>query len=150
MSIIAGKPTPTDARMMWKPSVNAIWLRAASSWEAARGSRFASIARGTLEPLRDLVVHGGQPCDVPVAPAQGEAQFLVLARRHMRQVHDPRHDLPGNERVVVVERAGRTADDATKLPREAQLRPHPSRCALRSSGRAPAVRVRRRSTPSSS
>src|SRR3954454_5360170 len=31
----AGKATPTDARMMWKPSVNAIWLRAASSCAAS-------------------------------------------------------------------------------------------------------------------
>src|SRR3954453_14940482 len=34
MSMIAGNATPSDARMMWKPSVNAIWLRAASSCEA--------------------------------------------------------------------------------------------------------------------
>src|SRR3954453_23863544 len=33
--MIAGNATPSDARMMWKPSVNAIWLRAASSWEAS-------------------------------------------------------------------------------------------------------------------
>src|SRR4051794_8594784 len=35
MSISAGNATPIDARMMWKPSVNAIWLRAASSCEAS-------------------------------------------------------------------------------------------------------------------
>src|SRR3954465_5303177 len=33
--MIAGNATPSDARTMWKPSVNAIWLRAASSCEAA-------------------------------------------------------------------------------------------------------------------
>ena len=32
--MIAGNATPSDARMMWKPSVNAIWLRAAVSCEA--------------------------------------------------------------------------------------------------------------------
>ena len=31
ISIIAGKATPMQARMMWNPSVNAIWLRAGSS-----------------------------------------------------------------------------------------------------------------------
>jgi hypothetical protein len=31
MSMIAGKATPRLARMMWKPSVIAIWLRAGSS-----------------------------------------------------------------------------------------------------------------------
>ena len=35
--MIAGKPTPNDARMMWNPSVNAIWLRAMSRFEAAIG-----------------------------------------------------------------------------------------------------------------
>src|SRR3954468_8227366 len=36
--MIAGNATPIDARMMWKPSVNAIWLRAGSSCDAARVS----------------------------------------------------------------------------------------------------------------
>jgi len=31
ISMIAGNATPSDARMMWNPSVNAIWLRAAWS-----------------------------------------------------------------------------------------------------------------------
>ena len=35
ISMIAGSATPSDARMMWNPSVNAIWLRAASSVVAA-------------------------------------------------------------------------------------------------------------------
>src|SRR3954447_3644903 len=34
----AGNATPSDARMMWKPSVNAIWLRAASSCDAAEAA----------------------------------------------------------------------------------------------------------------
>src|SRR3954453_20983288 len=33
--MIAGNATPSDARMMWKPSVKAIWLRAASSCAAS-------------------------------------------------------------------------------------------------------------------
>src|SRR4051794_10484671 len=32
--MIAGSATPTDARMMWNPSVNAIWLRARSRFDA--------------------------------------------------------------------------------------------------------------------
>ena len=31
ISVMAGKATPRQARMMWKPSVKAIWLRAGSS-----------------------------------------------------------------------------------------------------------------------
>jgi len=34
INIIAGSATPSDARMMWNPSVNAIWLRAAVRLEA--------------------------------------------------------------------------------------------------------------------
>src|SRR5215212_6205198 len=41
----AGKATPTDARMMWKPSVNAIWLRAASSCEASITTTGGSASR---------------------------------------------------------------------------------------------------------
>ena len=41
--MIAGSATPTDARMMWNPSVNAIWLRAASSCEAANGKASISV-----------------------------------------------------------------------------------------------------------
>src|SRR4051794_33847737 len=51
--MIAGRATPSDARMMWKPSVNAIWLRAASRFEAASGRAPVSIAappRGTASP----------------------------------------------------------------------------------------------------
>jgi hypothetical protein len=32
--MIAGSATPTDARMMWNPSVKAIWLRAQSRFDA--------------------------------------------------------------------------------------------------------------------
>ena len=42
ISMIAGKATPMQARMMWNPSVNAIWLRAASRFDelsASRGTR---------------------------------------------------------------------------------------------------------------
>jgi hypothetical protein len=35
ISIIAGSATPSDARMIWKPSVNAIWLLAAVSVDAS-------------------------------------------------------------------------------------------------------------------
>jgi len=38
INIIAGNATPTDARMMWNPSVKAIWLRAASRSEAKPAS----------------------------------------------------------------------------------------------------------------
>src|SRR5215216_2948290 len=40
MRMIAGKPTPMHARTMWKPSVKAIWLRAAPR-SAASGKRSA-------------------------------------------------------------------------------------------------------------
>src|SRR4051794_30678648 len=53
MSMIAGNATPTDARMMWKPSVNAIWLRAHSRLDIARVK--ASVIGGScLAPVMDL------------------------------------------------------------------------------------------------
>ena len=39
ISMIAGKATPRLARTMWNPSVNAIWLRAASRSDDASASR---------------------------------------------------------------------------------------------------------------
>src|SRR3954453_17154248 len=47
ISISAGNATPTDARMMWKASVNAIWLRAASSCEVSSNMAGAPAARHT-------------------------------------------------------------------------------------------------------
>ena len=44
-----GSATPSDARMMWKPSVNAIWLLAASSVEAKHHHR-RSVRWFTVEP----------------------------------------------------------------------------------------------------
>src|SRR3954464_6199667 len=41
MTMSAGSATPKEARTMWKPSVKAIWLRAASRFEA-RGSQTAA------------------------------------------------------------------------------------------------------------
>src|SRR4051794_40345087 len=63
----------------------------------------------------------GQPamqCAVPdperraVAPAQQQSQVALVARGHVRQVHDARHDLPGDERVVVVQRGAPLAPTA--------------------------------------
>ena len=46
-----------------------------------------------------------EPEGRPVAPAQGQAEVAILARGDVREVHHGRHDLPGHERVVVVELA---------------------------------------------
>jgi hypothetical protein len=40
-----------------------------------------------------------------VAPAQHQPEFVVLAGRHVREVHDRGHDLPGDQGVVEIERA---------------------------------------------
>ena len=53
--MIAGNATPSDARMMWKPSVNAIWLRAASSC-AATGRTSVSVTRDNLPQAAPLVI----------------------------------------------------------------------------------------------
>src|SRR4051794_21816134 len=106
MSIIAGKPTPTDARMMWKPSVNAIWLRAASSWEAARGRRpfIASLARHDRERL-----------------------LLQIDDRLARDVDDRLLDRAAGERVrrgarvVVRDRLGRVLADVQSLADEREV-----------------------------
>ena len=45
--MIAGNATPSDARMMWKPSVNAIWLRAAASCEANEERADERVAHAT-------------------------------------------------------------------------------------------------------
>ena len=50
------------------------------------------------EPVRDA--EGG-----PVAPAQGQAELVVLAVGDVGEVHHRRNDLAGDERVVVVELA---------------------------------------------
>jgi len=42
ISMIAGKATPKQAMMMWKPSVNAIWYLAASRSDPASASRGVS------------------------------------------------------------------------------------------------------------
>ena len=47
--MIAGNATPIDARTMWNPSVNAIWLRAGANCEAAArrtGSESAQLPTG--------------------------------------------------------------------------------------------------------
>src|SRR5215207_9211817 len=55
--MIAGNATPTDARMMWNPSVNAIWLRAAPRFDAAKmrvvtAGNHRAIARRGRHPNR--------------------------------------------------------------------------------------------------
>src|SRR4051794_4810473 len=69
--MIAGSATPTDARMMWNPSVKAIWLRAHSRFDAnvsiAEGPEEAGSAghsglgfgQAGLELLRAEAVDGG-------------------------------------------------------------------------------------------
>src|SRR3954447_24171722 len=54
ISISAGRATPSDARTMWKPSVNAIWLRAASRLDATSiGSRRRyAVHAGSRHPMR--------------------------------------------------------------------------------------------------
>ena len=54
--MIAGNATPSDARMMWKPSVNAIWLRAASRFDAASGRTSVSVTGGNLPQAAPLVI----------------------------------------------------------------------------------------------
>src|SRR6185437_1228844 len=88
----------------------------------------------TKAPTQDAVVEAERGA---VAPAQRHPEVPVLPSRHMGQMHDRRHDLPGYERVVVVERAaaapahptldvieqgqcgraGRAGDDAPDGPR---------------------------------
>src|SRR6185436_2597685 len=97
MSIIAGKPTPREARMMWKPSVNAIWLRAASSSDAI-GMALSSIAppgsssgfdprRFALDcrqlPLHHLVAEHPEPGRRPV---RKQLEALALATQ-VEEVH---------------------------------------------------------------
>src|SRR4051812_11651609 len=62
ITIIAGKATPSDARMMWNPSVNAIWLRAASTVDA---SGRVSVSR-TVPPRDGL--RSDQPRTGPPSP----------------------------------------------------------------------------------
>src|SRR3954451_24099791 len=67
--MIAGNATPSDARMMWKPSVKAIWLRAASRLDA-RG--MAAVMVGI--PPRGRTLRGTP------APAHHPERMIVGAR----------------------------------------------------------------------
>ena len=55
ISIIAGKATPKQASTMWKPRVNAIWLRAASRFDEESANReMGKLIGVTLFPRRLL------------------------------------------------------------------------------------------------
>src|SRR3954451_6504940 len=75
----AGKATPADARMMWKPSVNGIWLRAASSCEAsitmAGGSAPRHAGLGLCQAGLELL--GAGAVDVRDGLADGVDERLV-------------------------------------------------------------------------
>src|SRR3954454_14338447 len=71
--MIAGNATPSDARMMWNPSVNAIWLRAASSWEASGRAALMGQPRGPQQShdyrrrSSRQAMRGPRPCASPGA-----------------------------------------------------------------------------------
>src|SRR5215213_9821562 len=112
--MIAGKATPIDARMMWKPSVKAIWLRAASSVEAARGSELMAWSwhfcgrlrgRGVVLPPVDAgrlgaVEHLRAMARGEVVPSPRDEGIDAVARaRHEQRVHAE----PGRERDHAVQ-----------------------------------------------
>src|SRR3954449_3341017 len=71
--MIAGNATPSDARMMWKPSVNAIWLRAASTCEAARVRASVGVGATPRRPGRGR--GGGRRRSAPGLPPAGRDWF---------------------------------------------------------------------------
>src|SRR6266545_4520405 len=80
ISITAGKATPRQARTMWKPSVNAIWLRAASRFDPASAS--SGVKSGIESPSG--------------AGGRGDAEPLELTTHRLGQgvetAHRPHHD----------------------------------------------------------
>src|SRR4051812_1445249 len=93
--MIAGNATPSDARMMWNPSVNAIWLRAASSCEPivrslALAARWASSRSGDSAWGEERgAERGGEPARVLVRSESGpfgHAQVGGLARDRVDRV----------------------------------------------------------------
>src|SRR3954452_18022106 len=57
ISMSAGNATPSEARTIWNPSVNAIWLRAASSVVAmgSGGAQDLGPGLGRAEPVQQVV-----------------------------------------------------------------------------------------------
>src|SRR3954453_4519425 len=110
----AGNATPSDAMMMWKPSVNAIWLRAASAVEAARGSA-SSTGRSDLDgrsPRRGVL----GPVDARRAAAVEHLRSAVageVVRRPRHERVDARRHAGHHPRVPP--EARREGDDAVQL-----------------------------------
>ena len=98
----------------------------AGNWEQRQRRAHQRRPKHDARPrLRDLSPEQPVPDPKrrPVAPAQGETEFVFLTRRHVRQVHDRCDDRPGHERIVVVERAGPpTAQPALSGVRERRRR----------------------------
>src|SRR6266545_2407168 len=80
ISITAGKATPRQARTIWKPSVNAIWLRAARRFDPASAS--SGVKSGIESPSG--------------AGGRGDAEPLEFAAHRLGQgvetAHRPHHD----------------------------------------------------------
>src|SRR3954451_7522150 len=99
MSMSAGSATPSEARMMWNPSVNAIWLRAAPRLEARVSVPAVPLgfdpdpARALMREARagpvddglGAILVGGQQGEVDGAP--GELGFLALDRLTAEHLH---------------------------------------------------------------
>src|SRR4051812_30078538 len=114
ISIIAGSATPSDARMMWNPSVNAIWLRAAPRLEARVSVAAAPLgldpnpARALMRearagPVDDgfrAILVGGQQGEVDGAP--GELGLLALDRLAAEHLHHGRAAADRRHRAFVL------------------------------------------------
>src|SRR5262245_13360396 len=86
ISMMAGNATPKQARTMWKPRVNPIWLRAASRFDeesASRGTRFgirspaAYSSAGSSEDRDRVERRSGASVD---AQGSGDEQELPASR----------------------------------------------------------------------
>src|SRR3954452_10283185 len=105
--MMAGKATPRDARMMWKPSVNAIWLRAASRVEAS-GRACASEPVTVRRSCRALAA---APHPIRVVPRSRAGSGPAPARDEVRdddRDHRDEVDLAG-ERLRRRERVAEVA-----------------------------------------
>ena len=84
------------------------WRGAAEQREQRKASRSSAWRRRSRSPMALRPCGAEHPVPEPerraVAPAQGQADVVVLACGHVRQVHDRGDDLARDERVVVVER----------------------------------------------
>src|SRR3954471_918642 len=107
--MIAGSATPSDARMMWNPSVKAIWLRAASRFEANTDTVVTSGREdAVLSPIdlrRARPVQDLRPTVVrEVVPRPGHERVDPIAHTgHQHRVHtDPRRERDDPVQLVAV------------------------------------------------